>query len=42
MVPGQNVPNLAVARLTAADQLAVFNHSGAVHYIADVTAVVLA
>ena len=42
VVPGQNVPNLAVSRLTAADQLAVYNHSGAVHYIADVTAVVLA
>jgi hypothetical protein len=40
--PGQNVPNLAVARLSAADQLAVYNHNGAVHYIADVTAVVLA
>jgi hypothetical protein len=42
VLPGQNVPNLAVSRLTAADQLAVFNQSGAVHYIADVTAVVLA
>ena len=33
VVPGQNVPNLAVARLTAADQMAVFNQlrRGALH-----------
>jgi hypothetical protein len=39
--PGENVPNLAVAALSGADTLGVYNFAGSVHYIVDVTAFVL-
>ena len=38
---GQPVPNLAVARLNAQDDLSIWNQAGSVHYIFDVTALVL-
>ncbi len=42
LVPSQGaVPNFAVARLSAADTLNVYNDNGFVHYLADVAAVVL-
>ena len=41
VVPGAPVPNLAVARLNAQDDLSVWNQAGSVHYIFDVTALVL-
>jgi hypothetical protein len=41
VVPGQDVPNLAVAQLTPSEQLDVYNFAGSLHYIFDVTALVL-
>lgn len=40
-LPGQNVPNLAVARLSTDNKMLAYNDNGFVHYIADVAAVVL-
>ena len=40
-LPGQSVPNLAVARLADDNRLAAYNDNGFVHYIGDVAAVVL-
>jgi hypothetical protein len=39
--PGEDVPNLAVAALSADDRLGVFNFQGSVYYIVDVTTLVL-
>jgi hypothetical protein len=39
--PGFDVPNLAVTSLTAADNLGVYNLTGSVHYILDLTALVV-
>ena len=39
--PGQSVPNLAVARLSGNETLDVYNLAGRVHYIFDVSALVL-
>ncbi len=40
-LPGQSVPNLAVARLSTDNKLLAYNDNGFVHYIGDVAAVVL-
>lgn len=42
VVAGAPVPNLAVSRLNAQDDLSIWNQAGAVNYIFDVTALVLA
>ena len=39
--PGEDVPNLAVAALSPDDLVTIYNEAGSVHYIFDVTAVVL-
>jgi hypothetical protein len=41
VVPGPAVPNLAVTRLNAQDDLSIWNQVGSVNYIFDVTALVL-
>jgi hypothetical protein len=41
VVPGQVTPNLAVTRMSAGDDLSIWNQSGSVAYIFDVTALVL-
>jgi hypothetical protein len=41
VTPGQNVPNLAVASLSPSETLDVYNLTGNVHYLFDVTALVL-
>jgi hypothetical protein len=41
VVPGGATPNLAVARLNGQDDLSVWNQSGSVEYLLDVTALVL-
>ncbi len=39
--PGQNIPNLAVARLSPTESLDVYNLTGNIHYVFDVTSLVL-
>ena len=39
--PGQNIPNLAVARLSSTESLDVYNLTGNIHYVFDVTSLVL-
>ncbi len=39
--PGEDVPNLAVAALSADDRVGIYNFAGSVDYIFDVTALVL-
>ena len=39
--PGQNIPNLAVARLSPTESLDVYNLTGSIHYVFDVTSLVL-
>ncbi len=41
VAPGEDVPNAAVLALSAGDGLAVFNQAGSVHYLLDVSALVL-
>ena len=38
---GANVPNMAIIKLGADDQIKAFNNNGYLHYIFDVSAVVL-
>jgi hypothetical protein len=40
--PGDNMPNLVAVPLSADHKLAVYNYNGFVHYLADVSAVILA
>ena len=42
VLPGENIPNLVVNKFGPGDQVAVFNFAGAVNYIFDVAALVLA
>jgi len=41
VVPGPPVPNLAVTRLNAQDDLSVWNQAGSIYYLLDATALVL-
>jgi hypothetical protein len=41
VLPGQDIPNLAVAGLSGSETLGVYNQAGTVHTIMDVTALVL-
>jgi hypothetical protein len=41
VLPGEDVPNAAVVALSASDGLAVYNQAGTVHYLLDVSALVL-
>jgi CBS domain-containing protein len=41
VVEGANVPNMVVVKLSADDSITAYNHAGNIHYLLDISAVVL-